>query len=175
MKKLSAFILLFCFVAVTASVFAKPYKYPVEKPVFTITFPDSWNVELNSQDVAIFAQSPDNEIEYDIWALPAKDVDQDVKAAINDAVGEVNSLIEQYMSSAAFGDWKWTTKNDIDFMWAEGEGRYKEENQKVYVEVDFFSPDDKTVYILMYWGTKQGEKKYADDIKAIDKSIKRVK
>ena len=174
MKKSLVFVLLFFIFASANVVYAGTYKYPTEKPVFQIYFPDTWKVELNSQDVAIFAQSPDKEIEYDIWALPPRDVEKDVKGAMNDAVGEVNSLVEQYMSSATFGEWQWTTKNGIDFLWSEGEGKYKD-GSKVYVEVDFFSPDDKTVYILIYWGTKDGEKMYKSDIKTIDQSIKRVK
>lgn len=42
------------------------------------------------------------------------------------------------------------------------------------MEVDFFSPDEKTVYVLMYWGTQEGEQKYKAEIGKIDRSIKRA-
>ncbi len=175
MKKTSLFIILLGLLLIASTVFARTYTYPEGKPIFSIDFPDTWKVEFDTQDVAILAKSPDEEIEYNIWALPARQVKTDVTAALNDAVKDVNEIISQYVTSASFGDWHPARINEIEFIWAEGKGRYKEGGQQVYMEVDFFSPDAQTVYVLIYWGTREGEKKYKTEIGKIDRSIRKVK
>ncbi|MBF0101760.1 MAG: hypothetical protein HQK77_12710 [Desulfobacterales bacterium] len=175
MKKRIMMIFLMNFIIMSGSVFAKTYNYPIEKPLFSIDFPDSWIVQFDTEEVSILAHSQDKEIEYNIWELPSKDVKANIKDALNDAVKDVNEIIADYVTNISFGDWKPEVINGIDFIWAEGNGKYKDGGQTVYMEVDFFSPDDKTVFVLMYWGTKEGEKKYKLEIEKIDRSIKKKK
>jgi hypothetical protein len=153
----------------------KTYSYPVNAQVFSIELPDTWKVAFDTQDVAMVVQSADKEIEYDIWKLPAKAVKGDLTAALNDAVKDVNDIVAQYVTSVKFGDWHPETVNGIRLIWAEGTGKYKDGGQSVDMEVNFFSPDDKAIYVLTYWGTKEGEAKHKAEIGLIDRSIRRVK
>lgn len=175
MKKVIVLIALLSLSMAATAVLAKTYNYPVEKPIFSIDFPDSWNVKYNTESVAILALSPDEEIEYDIWPLPARAVKADIKTALNAAVKEVNETIAEYVKNPDFTDWKSEKINGIEFLWAEGSGKDRETGERVDMEVDFFSPDDETIYVLMYWGSPEGGKKYKAEIEKIDHSIKRAK
>ncbi len=169
------FMLFTVFALVCAgSASAKTVGYPAKAPVFTIDFPAEWKVQLDTQEVAILAQSPDEEIEYNVWQVPERSVKQDVTAALNDEVKEVNKIIDHYVTDADFGAWKHETINGMEFLWAEGKGKYKDGGQQVSMEVDFFSPDNKAIYVLIYWGSKEGEEKYHAEIKKIDRSIKKA-
>ena len=175
MKKAVMAVCVLCFLMLASSVFAKTYNYPAKKPVFSIDFPDTWKVQIDAEDVAIFAQTSDKEIEYNIWALEDREVKADVTAALNGAVKEVGEIIEQYVTNTTFGEWKAEKINGMEFLWAEGKGKDKEGGQTVFIEVNFFSPDEKTVYALIFWGTKEGVKKYKAEIEKIDHSIKKAK
>jgi hypothetical protein len=174
MKKTLGLTVLLTLLGTAAAAFARTYSYPVDRPTFSIDFPDAWNVELNTKEVAIVAQSPDKEIEYDIWKLPNREVKEDVKGALNDAVKDVNEIIEQYVTDVSFGEWHPKTIRGMEFLWAEGQGKYKDGGQTVYMEVNFFSPDDRTIYVLVYWGTKEGENRHKAAIEQIDKSIRKA-
>ncbi len=163
------------FLLIGASAFARNYSYPKDEPVFSIDFPDTWKVRVDAEDVAILAHSPDKEIEYNIWEVPDKKVKADVTAALNESVKEVNEIIEQYVTKTTFGEWKSEKINGMEFLWAEGKGKDKDDGQTVFIEVNFFSPDEKSVYVLIFWGTKEGEKKYRAEIEKIDHSIKKAK
>jgi len=161
-------------IACGGSAFAKEYSYPVEKPIFSIDIPDAWEVALNSDEVAINATSPDEEIEYYIWPLPASALKADPKAAFMEAAKEADDLIKEYVKDSKFGEPQEKKINGIDSLWLEGSGKYKDGGKAVNVKVGFFSPDDKAVYILMYWGTKDGEEKLKAEIEKIDNSIKKA-
>jgi hypothetical protein len=176
MKKSLMLISLFSLLLIVGSVSAQTSTYVVRQPIFLISFPDAWKVTLdNPPDVLIFALSPDDEIEYDIWALPAGDVKADVKAALNDAIKDINETIAKYATNANFSDWHFETINGIEFVWAEGTGKEVKSGKTITMEVDFFSPDDKSLYALMYWGTPEAEKKYKAEIDKIDRSIKKAR
>ena len=163
---------LLCAFLFAGTVPAKKYDYPVEQPVFSITFPDNWKVELNTKGVAILAQSPEEEVEYNLWPLPAKEVKDNIKAALNEAVAEVNDLVDEYVKDAKFGEWKASSINGLDFIAAGGTGKYKEDGKAVNLEVSFFSPNGKSIYVILYWATESGETKYRHELEKVEQSIK---
>ncbi|MDX2227472.1 MAG: hypothetical protein SFY92_10340, partial [Verrucomicrobiae bacterium] len=98
---------------------AKTVSHPKNSPSFTIDFPDSWKVEVTPEG-EIYAASPDEEVEYELWRLPQKEVSSSALAALKVAVKDVNEYIREHVTSAKFGDWNEEKYNDMDFLWAEG-------------------------------------------------------
>jgi len=155
-------------------VLAKTYPFPAKKPILSIDLPDTWKVQLDTEDADVFAQSPDRDIEYILWELERTAVKANVTDLLNDAVKEANAIIAEYVSNPQFTDWQSQTVNGMQFLWATGTGKDKETGGKVNMEVDFFSPDGKRVFVLMYYGMPEGERRYKQEIDKIDRSIKRI-
>jgi hypothetical protein len=158
-----------------ASHAGKTFTYPPNNPVLTITFPDSWSVKPDpDESKGIIATTPDEEIEIDLWPLDKKEADKDMEKALEEAAADVATLIIQWVT-----DFKGNEKpelftvNDIVFCEIKGTGKDKEDSTPVKVSATFFSPDDQTLFVMMYWGSENGEVKYAADLAEIAKSLKR--
>ena len=165
--------LLVMFAAVTQA--GTIYTYPTINPVLTITFPDNWSVTQDPDyKKGIIATAPDEEIEIDLWAVQKKDADKDLEKALEEAAVDVASLIVRWVNDFK-GDEKPTlfTVNDIVFCEIKGMAKDKEDGTPVKVCAHFFSPDDNTLFVMMYWGTETAETKYAKELAGIAKSIKR--
>ena len=62
------------------------------------------------------------------------------------------------------------TVNEIEFMTCDGTG-IDNEGDKVNVSVALFSPDEKQIFILLYYGTPEAEDAHEDELIGIIKSI----
>lgn len=177
MKKALMVIMGLSLLLMAGSAFAQTvYTYPADKPVFSITFPEKWKVELDAEDQkGMTAMSPDEAaaIEFDIWPVPEDKVKEDVKAAINEEIKGIDEVIAQWVTDAKFGDAKSVTINEIEFYGVDGTGKDKESGKDTTVSVDFFTPDGKTLFVLLYWGTPDAEKTYEKELIAIVQSIKK--
>lgn len=150
------------------------FTYPPLNPALSITFPDNWSVKPDPDATAgIIAESPDQEIEIDLWALDKKDVQQNPEKALDDAAREVASLIVRWVDDFQAGKAERFTVNGIEFCEVKGTAKDTEDGSPVKVAVDFFSPDNKTVFVMLYWGSADAETKYLNDLSNIAKSIKK--
>lgn len=135
--------------------------YPAENPIFSVTFPDNWETE--TEDDILHATPSDSSIYLGIWAL--EDV-KDLDAAL-DAVDEtVSSLVK----NLEVGEVETSDINGIKFMIVDGEGK-DEEGDYVDVSVALFSPDEKQIFIMLYYGTPEAEQAHEDELVSILKSI----
>ncbi len=174
MKRISVLILSLMFVSLPFVVEARTFGFPEDKPLFSIDFPDDWTIRLNTDDVDISAISPDEEIEYYIWRLPIEDISsKSIEQVVEDELESVLAEINAYVKNVKFGESVMETKNGIELVTMEGTGTSRDGSGTVFVVIDLFTPDGKSLYCLLYYGSKAGEKKHADSIRAIDDSIRK--
>ena len=176
MKKVSMLFVVFASVMLFAGMaFAEQtYTYPAETPVLSVAFPDDWSVELDAEDArGVYAMSPDEAIEFDIWPLDEEEVGEDLDAALKAEVGAIDEVIAQYVTELQAGKTEELEVNGIKFIKVSGTGKDKEDGTDVTVSVGFFSPDGETLFSFIYWGTPDADTKYADQLAAIEKSFKK--
>lgn len=151
------------------------FTYPSNNPVLTITFPDNWSVKPDpDESKGIIATAPDEEIEIDLWPLHKKEADKDMEKALEAAAADVATLIIRWITDFKGNEKpELFTANDIAFCEIKGTGKDKEDGSPVKVSAAFFSPDDQTLFVMMYWGSENAEVKYAADLAEIAKSLKR--
>lgn len=176
MKKVSMLFVAFASVLLFAGMaFAEQtYTYPAETPVFSVAFPDDWSVELDAEDArGVYATSPDEAIEFDIWPLDEEEVGEDVDAALKAEVEAIDEAISQYVTDLQSGETEKFEVNGIKFIEVAGAGKDKKDGTDVTVSVGFFTPDGKTLFSYIYWGTPEADTQYAEQLKAIVQSFKK--
>ncbi|GAK51799.1 hypothetical protein U14_03045 [Candidatus Moduliflexus flocculans] len=176
MKKISMLLVVLASVALCAGMAfaAKTYTYPSDAPVLSIDFPDDWSVELDQEDVrGVYATSPDEAIEFDIWPLDEKEVGDDVDAALKAEAEGIDEFIAEYATDFKAGEPSTFEVNGIKFVEVAGPAKDKEDGSDITISAAFFSPDGKTMFALVYWGNPDAETKYADQLKAIIQSFKK--
>jgi hypothetical protein len=136
--------------------------YPAENPVFSISFPNGWLTETDGE--LLHAMPEDSSVYLGLWALEdAKTVD-----AALDAVDEVvSSLVTQLK----VGEVDTLVINGIAFLSVDGKG-IDTEGDRVNVSAALFSPDQETIFILVYYATPAAEAHYENDLVSILKSIR---
>jgi hypothetical protein len=147
------------------------YVYPDDDPVFAIAFPDDWEVELDEDGAGVIALSPDGEIEIDIWPLGVVEDADDVEAALAEAAEEIDELLAENVTDFDPGDMEVIEVNGITFLSIDGPATYIESGNPATISVNFFSPDDETVFALLYWGNPAADDAYAEILGAIINSI----
>lgn len=151
------------------------YTYPAKSPVLSITFPEGWDVKLDQEDMAgVSAVSDDEEIEMYLWPLDEEDVAKDPEAAIKEAAQDAGKDIAEWVSGATFKEPVSYEANGMSFVGIEGAGKSIEDKSDVTVSLAFFSPDNKTVFALLFYGSPEAEKKHAAALDSISKSIKKA-
>lgn len=170
---LRAFTVLFVVSPLTALA-DTAYTYPAKSPVFSISFPDDWEVVPDAEDEkGLVATSEDEEIEFDLWALdkisdPKKMVEQ-LEETGQTIAGEINT----YVSGFKVTESKKGQINGMDAAMFGGTGKSKEDGEEVNVEVTLLSPDGKQVFALMYWGSEEAEEANKAALTKIGASIKK--
>jgi hypothetical protein len=167
---LSALSLLFA----TGICTAADHSLPKEKPVLSITFPDDWKVKAD-EDVTegLVALAPDEAIEIDLWALDKQELKDDANATLAAMVEEVGTLIDDHITDFQAEKPTETTINGISVFEINGKGKDKEEGKDANVSVLLMTPDNKNLFVLMYWGSDEAEKQYEAQLVAIVSSIKK--
>ena len=157
------------------NVFAESvYTYPADAPVFSIAFPDDWAVELDQEDQrGVFALSPDEAIEFDIWPLDEEEIAEDRAAAVDNAIAEINDVLAEYVTDFQTVRQSQFEINGITFDNLDGTAKMEDDGSDVMLSVAFFWPNDETLFVLMYWGTSEGENAYTEALEGIMQSIKK--
>ncbi len=169
MFKRNAFIL--CTMAAMAMAFTAPAAgdtgsgntivYPSGNPVFSITFPDGWETEADEN--LLHACPADSSIYLGLWAL-----EEGVK--LDDALDALDEIVSSLVTGLETGEAENNEINGIDFLSVDGTGK-DGDGDAVDVSAAVFSPDDKQVFILIYYGTPEAGEKHEDEMTAILGSI----
>lgn len=177
MKKWSMLFVVLASVALFAGMaFAETtYTYPKDAPVFSVAFPDDWSVEIDKDDGGrgVYAMSSDEAIEFDIWPLDEEQVSEDPEAALKAEVEAINKYIADYAKDFNPGTPENLDVNGIKFVVVSGPAKDSDDDSDITISAAFFSPDEKTLFALVYWGNAEAETKYADQLKAIVQSFKK--
>jgi hypothetical protein len=143
--------------------------------VLSVTFPDGWKVELDQEDQkGVSGISSDEAIWLYIWPLDEKAVQDDPKAAIDEAATDAGKDIAEWVSDVKFEEPTTVELNGISFLDISGAGKSKEDGSDVTVSVTFFSPDNKAVFIMLYYGSPDAEKTHDKELSEIAHSIKKT-
>jgi hypothetical protein len=135
--------------------------YPEKNPIFSVTFPDDWKTE--TEEDIVHAYPADESIYLGIWALEdAKNLDA--------ALDAVDEAVASLVKNLKIDDPETMTVNEIEFMTCDGTG-IDNDGDKVNVSVALFSPDEKQIFILLYYGTPEAEDAHEDELVGIVKSI----
>lgn len=146
-------------------VFGKEYKIPKENPIFSIAFPDKW--EVTYEDESVDAVSPDNAIEVYVQTDDAESIEDSVKETIEYLVTEGVKLKPETQKESE------VEINGLKVSGIQWEGT--DEDGPCNVSLDFIPISDKEVITLLYWGTAEHEKKHTKDLEAMLKSMKSLK
>ena len=163
MKRIPIFlaVLFFAFAAGDSS--GKTVGYPEEESVISIAFPDAWEVE--SGEYLLYAAPADGAIYFGLWAL------EDVESA-EEALKSIEEIVGDLVLDLKVGKAQKATINSIPFLMADGKAK-DEEEKTVEVSIALFSPKDKTVFILIHFGSAEAEKNHKAELTGIVNSIKR--
>ena len=152
------------------------YTYPKDAPVLSITFPESWKVELDQEDQkGISAVSQDEGITLYVWPLDEQEVKDNPEAAIEAAAKDAGADIAEWVTEPKFEEpkvIKGEGDNAIEFLDIEGTGKDKGDGSDITLSLTFFSPDNKTVFAMLYYGSPDADKANENDLAAIAQSIK---
>jgi hypothetical protein len=135
--------------------------YPEKNPIFSVTFPDNWSTETD-EDI-LQATPGDSSIYLGIWALENAE-------NLNAALDAVDEAVASLVKNLEVDDPETMEVNGIQFMTCDGTG-IDGEGDKVNVSVALFSPDEKQIFILLYYGTPDAEDAHEDELVGIVKSI----
>jgi hypothetical protein len=135
--------------------------YPEKNPIFTVTFPDDWSTETDEN--LLHAVPSDSSLYLGIWALENAD---NLDAALDQVDEAVSSLVKNLKVDEADS----MDVNGIKFITVDGTGK-DEDGNKVSVSVALFSPDEKQIFIMLYFGTPEAENTHEDELVGILKSI----
>jgi hypothetical protein len=151
------------------------YTYPKDAPVLSMTFPEGWKVELDksTDQQGISAVSADDAITLYVWPLDEDTVKDDPKAAIEEAAKSAGEDIAEWVTDVKFEEPKTADLNGMTFLTMDGTGKAKEDGSATTVMIGFFSPDNKAIFAMLYYGTPDAEKKFEKDLTSIVQSIKK--
>jgi len=135
--------------------------YPEKNPIFSVTFPNDWSTETDEN--LLHATPKDESVYLGIWALEEAG---DLDAALEAVDEVVSSLVKNLKVDEADS----MVVNGIHFITVDGTGR-DEEGDNVNVSAALFSPDEKQIFIMLYYATPEAEKLHEDELVAILKSI----
>jgi hypothetical protein len=141
---------------------AATLKFPSEAPIASITIPDSWGPK--ETETGVDATSDDSAIYISVDIADAKTSDK----VIDDAVtflqkngvkidGSTQKQSDEKINGMDMTNFDWTgTDSDGD----------------VDVSLSLLSPRADKLLVITYWGSKDTEKKHANELQAIANSLK---
>ncbi len=147
------------------------YKYPEDKPNFTISFPEGWK-EKSKEDGYVSVASADDSIYMDFWALAGSGTSDDVNST-DDLTKDMGSWLKDIkIDRNKGGDFE---VNGVSFICYSGTAKTKDGDQEQEIECDLCSVDGgKTVIAVVYYGDKDADKTHKDDLSYVFKSIKPI-
>ncbi len=171
MKNMFVALILVLSLLFTASVsFSEIFSYTKpegKKPLFAITFPDTWNVK-EEKNVLQAMPPDDNFFYFGIWAVKnITDIDTALKNTgeiIADLVTEIQLIKPEEIQISGISYW-----------FIDGTGKVKDIENEVDIEVNvsiaFFAPVEKTVCIVLYFAPPYILEDYMQDLDNIIQSI----
>ena len=148
-----------------AASFAKTLAFPSDKPVASITIPDSWNPE--ETDTGIQATSDDEAIYLAIDVADAADagkvVDEAIKFLDKNGV-KVNEASQKQSEDTVNG------MKMMNFDWSG-----KDKDGDVNIGLSVLSPSANKILLITYWGTKGEQEKHGQTLVNIISSLKPAK
>lgn len=148
--------------ALLLPVAAKDYKLPKEKPLFSITFPDKW--EVTHEDESVDGVSEDGAIELYVQTDDAETIEDSAKESIE-------YLTEQGVKIKA--DTEKKHEGEINGMKVQGinwDGT--DTDGECRVSLSFIVIGENQVITLLYWGSEEAEKEHSKEIEKILGSMK---
>ncbi len=146
------------------------YSHPAKDPVFSISFPDTWEADIQGEEISV--TSPNGNIEIEIWPIDVEEYDDDMSAALIASAEEVDEIIKEYASHfKSEGEANTYELNDISFLEVAGKGTLRETNTEALISATFFSPDEDSLYVMMFWGDAKATQARMEDLQAIMTSI----
>jgi hypothetical protein len=135
--------------------------YPEKNPIFTVTFPDDWSTETDEN--LLHAVPSDSSLYLGIWAL------EDANT-LDAALDEVDKAVSSLVKNLKVDDADSMDVNGIKFITVDGTGK-DDDGNNVSVSVALFSPDEKQIFIMLYYGAKDAEDVHEKELVGILKSI----
>lgn len=160
MKKFVLLLSVLFLISLVNTSFAEKFVYPSENPIFSIVFPDDWQIELDEE--MLHASPEDESIYLGLWALGVESID--------DALDALDEIVGETVVEPEFDEPGQVTVNDIAIFYVDGKGT-DEEGDNVTFSVALFSPDGETVFIVFSYGTPEAEKLHGEEWESIVKSI----
>lgn len=155
--------LLFVLIAIsihTSSFAQQEFVYPSEDPVFSISFPSDWLVELG--ETSLESYPADESIYYGIVALPEK--------AIEDAINAADESVSGMFTDLQYDDPEEGEFNGINFVFMSGSGNLPDVGL-CNIEVGVFTVDNVNFFMSLYFGTPEAEEEHAEAIEYIVNSL----
>jgi len=172
MKKILASVGAVAMLAFSGIGLAGEYHLPQKDPLVAIAFPDNWDVEADPDQVV--GMSPDESIEIDFWAVDKEDLKDDPKATLEAMGSEVGELVDEYLTDLKTEKPVQANINGIDLYDVTGKAKSKEDGKDVNFSMTILTPDNKNVFVMLYWGSDEAEKANSDALVAIAKSLKKL-
>jgi len=142
---------------------AKSFKLAGNKPVATVTLPDSWKPD--EYDWGVEAQSPDDEIYVAVEMATVKGLEKAAEQAMQFFKKQGVTLKGDPVQS----EHKLNGMDVVDLSW---KGRDKD--GEADISLSFVVVSETRVLLLYYWGSPGASAKYRDTLSGILNSIKRI-
>ncbi len=153
-------------VAVIGSTFASAdqvYNYPADEPIFSIAFPDKWQVD--AEDEQSLSAAPEDELAAaELIALDAKDAADAIKEAQQGLREEFKNLKIDPTQNGEVNGLKISLFNATNV---------DEEGTKIIINCALFvPPKGETYFMLFFVSTPESVQKHGKDINSILQSVK---
>lgn len=154
-------LLALCALGLFVPVMAEDYKIPKKDPVFTVEIPEEWTVTHSGETIDAF--SGDEAIQLWLTVDDAATLDASVEVAMDYLV---ESGVEIDADSQEDNE---TVINDMEVTGLSWNG--KDEEGACRVALSFIQIGGEKVVTLLYWGSREAEKKHGKDLETILKSM----
>ncbi len=146
------------------------YFYPTEEDAeFSITIPDSWEVETQGKGKDVQLIAAQEGIAFVIIPLSAEKVDN-MSQELWDAIVD-EPLQSSFKEIEYTGEPKEEMINEIEFWTEYATAKDADDGTPVSLRTSVFYPSDETTCLFYAFGNEEGMKKYNDELATIIQSI----
>jgi len=156
--------------------YAKAISLPTDKPVLTVDFPETWSTEDDKDEVAgVIAMSADETVEVNLWMLDQAKVDKNPGKAVESAINDISTLIGDNVSDFNITKQENGEIDGIKYISIEGKGIDNETKKETQVYAEILTPNEKNIFVMLYWASEENEAKNKKEIDHVFESIQKVK
>jgi len=168
--------ILLALVLTVSFTYAQTLSFPADKPVLMVDFPQTWGVELDKEEVAgVIAMSADETVEINLWMLDQTKVDKNPDKAIETAINDISTLINDNITDFNITKQENGEIDGIKYISIEGKGIDNETKKETQVYAEILTPNEKNIFVMLYWASEDAESKNKKDIDHVFESIQKVK